>query len=272
MKSVLLISTLILSWSHLVDSETGIPGWHPPTPDDVRGPCPMLNTLSNHGYLPHNGRDITREVLRQALARALNFDSALTDVMFDQAIFVNPEPGATAFTLDHLNRHNILEHDASLSRVDAYFGNNHVFNQTVFDETRKYWVEPLLTAKMLAVSKLARQVTSKAFNPTYTFTSSTENFSEGEVGAPIIAFGDIENMTVDRAFVEYFFVNERLPIELGWEKRSGFVELKDVLKVTAAIRSASQLVTESRVAQESLDEYQDVHIVLDSRISYQGKE
>jgi len=22
---------------------------------DIRGPCPGLNVLSNHGYLPHNG-------------------------------------------------------------------------------------------------------------------------------------------------------------------------------------------------------------------------
>ena len=75
----------------------------------------------------------------------------------------------------------------------------------MFDETRKYWFEPVLTANMLASSKLARQVTSKAFNPTYTFTSSMESFSEGEVAAPVIAFGNTEDVTVDRSLVEYFF-------------------------------------------------------------------
>ena len=58
---------------------------------------------------------------------------------------------------------------------------------------------------MLASSKLARQVTSKAFNPTYTFTTSMESFSEGEVAAPVIAFGNTEDVTVDRSLVEYFF-------------------------------------------------------------------
>jgi len=27
----------------------------PPGPTDVRGPCPGLNTLANHGYIPRNG-------------------------------------------------------------------------------------------------------------------------------------------------------------------------------------------------------------------------
>lgn len=62
-----------------------------------------------------------------------------------------------------------------------------------------------MTPEMLANSKLARQIESRAFNPTYTFTSDMEDFSIGEVAAPIIAFGDVETGTVDRELVEYFF-------------------------------------------------------------------
>lgn len=58
---------------------------------------------------------------------------------------------------------------------------------------------------MLANSKLARQIESRAFNPTYKFTSEMEDFSIGEVAAPIIAFGDVETGTVDRDLVKYFF-------------------------------------------------------------------
>lgn len=58
---------------------------------------------------------------------------------------------------------------------------------------------------MLANSKLARQIRSRATNPTYTFPEMTEEFSLGEVAAPIIAFGDMESGTVNRSLVEYFF-------------------------------------------------------------------
>ena len=91
------------------------------------------------------------------------------------------------------------------SRLDAYFGNNHVFNQEIFDTTKAYWTEPILDAQILANSKLARQISSRSANPNYTFTSTTEQFSRGELAAPIIVFGDMESGTVNRTLVEYFF-------------------------------------------------------------------
>ncbi|KAE8313873.1 hypothetical protein BDV41DRAFT_587828 [Aspergillus transmontanensis] len=195
----------------------------------------MMNTLANHGFLPHNGRNITRNTIIEGLSAALNFNASLASLMFDMAIVVNPEPNATFFTL----------------RTDAYFGNNHVFNETIFEETKKYWTEPTLDANMLANSKLARQISSKAYNPTYTFTSSMEQFSLGEVAAPIIAFGDIKNGKVNRTLVEYFFENERLPTELGWSRREEVVGLVDITGVTQMISNATNLITPSKESRAS---------------------
>lgn len=36
-------------------SNTGEYAWVAPGTGDQRGPCPGLNALANHGYLPHNG-------------------------------------------------------------------------------------------------------------------------------------------------------------------------------------------------------------------------
>ena len=38
------------------DEDFGV--WKEPGPDDLRGPCPALNTLANHGYLPRDGRNV----------------------------------------------------------------------------------------------------------------------------------------------------------------------------------------------------------------------
>ncbi|RDW84122.1 peroxidase family protein [Aspergillus mulundensis] len=205
----------------------------------------MMNTLANHGFLPHNGRNLTRPVVVEALTTALHFNASLADLMFDMALVANPETGADFFTLDHLNRHNVLEHDASLSRADAHFGSNHIFNASIFAQTRAFWTNSTLSAAMLANSKVARQVVSKAFNPNYTFTESTENFSLGEAAAPIIVFGDMDQGTVSREWVEYFFYNERLPTELGWTRKSEEVTLADVSKVTEMIAAAANLITDS---------------------------
>jgi len=59
----------------------------------------MMNTLANHGFIQHDGRNITRSNIMAGLGAALNFDANLASLMFDQAIFINPEPNATFFTL-----------------------------------------------------------------------------------------------------------------------------------------------------------------------------
>lgn len=176
----------------------------------------MMNTLANHGYINHDGRNLTEDVVVNGLFDGLNFDKELGKIMWEQALVANPEPNATFFTLDQLNVHNVLEHDASLSRQDAYFGNNHVFNETVFDQAISYWTEEILDANQLAMAKVGRQAMSKARNPTYRFTSDTENFSLGELSAPIIAFGELATSTVNRTLVEYFFRESWSP--RSWSK------------------------------------------------------
>lgn len=58
---------------------------------------------------------------------------------------------------------------------------------------------------MLANGKIARQLQSKESNPDYTFTSTMQQFSLGEMAAPILVFGDIQTATVNKTLVEYFF-------------------------------------------------------------------
>jgi len=74
----------------------------------------MLNTLANHGFLPHSGKGITEERTISALGTALNINQTLSEFLFQHALTTNPTPNATTFDLDNLDNHNILEHDASL--------------------------------------------------------------------------------------------------------------------------------------------------------------
>lgn len=83
----------------------------------VRGPCPMLNSLANHGFLPHTGKGIKLNDTIHALGVALNIDQDVATFLFGFAATTNPEPNATEFSLENLGRHNVLEHDASLTCV-----------------------------------------------------------------------------------------------------------------------------------------------------------
>ena len=46
--------------SHDLVARADLPAgvWSAPGPNDIRGPCPGLNTLANHGYLPRDGRNV----------------------------------------------------------------------------------------------------------------------------------------------------------------------------------------------------------------------
>ena len=77
----------------------------------------MLNTLANHGILPHDGKDITREIASNALFDGLHINKTLGGFLFDFGVTTNPKPNATSFSLNDLGNHNVLEHDASLRFV-----------------------------------------------------------------------------------------------------------------------------------------------------------
>ena len=181
----------------------------------------MLNTLANHGLLPHNGKDISEEVIIQVLNSTLNVADSLSVFLFEEAMTTVEDPNATTFSLSDLNRHNILEHDASLryfatpgipeiqadplSRQDTYFGNNHEFNQTIFDQTKSYWTTPLIDIYEAAEAHEARLNTSKATNPDFSLSDTGIAFSFGESAAYMLAFEEDGFGYANRSWVEYFF-------------------------------------------------------------------
>jgi hypothetical protein len=59
----------------------------------------MMNTLANHGFLPRDGRNITKGNAIRALGNGLSFNAELAGIMWEQAVIANPEPNATFFTL-----------------------------------------------------------------------------------------------------------------------------------------------------------------------------
>ncbi|KAF4969736.1 hypothetical protein FSARC_3079 [Fusarium sarcochroum] len=43
--------------------------YSPSGPDDLRGPCPLINCLANHGYLPRDGRNVRLEEVLAGMDR-----------------------------------------------------------------------------------------------------------------------------------------------------------------------------------------------------------
>jgi len=103
--------------------------FHPPTESDIRGPCPALNALANHGYLPRNGRDITPQDLITALQHPNTYriSAPLARVLVYGGLFLIHELGfkIKPITLHALARHNCIEHDASVVHLNTNPGHKY---------------------------------------------------------------------------------------------------------------------------------------------------
>lgn len=82
----------------------------------VRGPCPGLNTLANHGFLPHSGQNISRADLVSGMLAGTNQDESISGLLFSILVELGLASDNTTdatFSLLDLGRHDVLEHDAS---------------------------------------------------------------------------------------------------------------------------------------------------------------
>jgi hypothetical protein len=111
-----------------------------PGPGDSRGPCPGLNLLANHGYLPHNGHVNMGQVI-EAVARGFNMGTDLATVLTVFAVLGSGDLDDLSFYLGSgkngiggLNRHSVVEADISPNREDYYNGcgdNHHLSSRLV---------------------------------------------------------------------------------------------------------------------------------------------
>ena len=67
-----------------------------------------------------------------ALTQAFHLDPTIANLFTIGGLGANPDHSAHSFDLNHLDKHNYIEHDVSLSRGDAAFGDPSKFDQTIW--------------------------------------------------------------------------------------------------------------------------------------------
>lgn len=234
-----------------------------------------MNTIANHGLIPRSGRNISTEDVIFGLSRGLNVARDIAVMASTNAIQLNPARHASTFDLHMLSRHNAIEHDNSLTRADAYFGDNESLDPTVLDQTLSFLPNQVISLDDAAIALTGRIRHSQRTNPEFAFdlfgsTSTTASY--------LAVLGDSEKGEAVRAWVKYLFgmysglysegqwrltdrtENEKLPFELGWVPRSPAYDLDTLQslsdKVTALLpddlRQQSQKLSNIHV-QEVLE-------------------
>lgn len=130
----------------------------------------------------------------------------------------NPNPELLYFDLDMLDKHDfVIEHDASLSRADASTGDDHSFNQTIWDTVTAYFAgQQNATIDTAAKAKFQRVTTEAARDPDFSYGPVQFIFSYGETAIYLSTMGDPVTGSAPVEYIQSLFEEERLPYEEGW--------------------------------------------------------
>ncbi|KAI4846683.1 Cloroperoxidase [Aureobasidium sp. EXF-8845] len=150
---------------------SGSHAFNPPGSGDQRGPCPGLNAMANHGYLPHNGvATIDQFITSTNKVFGMGIDMATILAVYGAAIDGNlvswsiggPTPNVPSLNLlgqpqGISGSHNKYEGDASPTRGDLYLdGQDFLLKmenfQALYDagKAADNYDIPLLTARRAA--------------------------------------------------------------------------------------------------------------------------
>ncbi|KAK0544810.1 hypothetical protein OC845_005406 [Tilletia horrida] len=219
-----------------------------PGPNDIRGPCPGLNTLANHGYLNRTGI-VTPQAIVQAVQKGYNMARPLAIFLawgahvvdgnqLTNLISIGRKSSATGkdpakpAQVGGLNTHGLFEGDASTTRGDAAFGDNFSFNETLFqvfvDKSNKYGGGKYnLTAA--AEIRWARIQDSIARNPSFDFTTPRYFTAYGESAFPLHFFVDGRKTPeeLDLVSARSFFQTNKFP--KGFYRREGEHGIPDLI-------------------------------------------
>ncbi|KAG8165273.1 hypothetical protein KVR01_005548 [Diaporthe batatas] len=209
-----------------------------PSANDSRSPCPMMNTLANHGYVARNGRNISLADMQAGFEAAINLEPSFSIGPFGVAVTASTTGRNDTFNLHDLLKHNLIEHDLSLSRKDAFLGDALNFDEEVWAGTSAVWRNTNATTVSIeaaAKGRLARMAIDKVENPAYNLTAAGEAAGLGETGLFLVVMGDkVEgNARVD--WVDIFFRESRLPFAEGWTRSTEVITSEHVANMKAKI-------------------------------------
>jgi hypothetical protein len=181
----------------------------------ARGPCPVLNALANHNYLPRNGKDLDYAMINNATQEAYNFASGvplgLVNEVFQFNISTTNRPNET-FNLVDLARHDTIEVDGSLTRNDIWFGDDWHFDATVFAPVAKDLGlseyhhadndEGLVTIEAAAEATKNRYELAKRVNPVFNASAAQHALEYVTTALYLLTVWDEEKQAAPKAWVK----------------------------------------------------------------------
>lgn len=192
--------------------------FEPPCEGASRSPCPVLNSLANHGFLPRDGKNISQDQLNFAFTMALNIDNAVTINLAKPTFNISTTGVAGTVNLEDMKAHDVIEHDGSLSRADTITGDANSFNAPIWDTVKAHFTGPTIDIATMATARKDRLAAAQAANPEFNLTPAQVKTSFGESAFILGVLGnDFVNPQTSTVFMNTIFQQERFPFGEGFQ-------------------------------------------------------
>jgi len=213
--------------------------WQAPTPTDVRSPCPMLNSLANHGYLPRDGKNISLTDLIAGFKESINLAPDATLLVGLKALQASSTGNFLTIHLSDLAKHGVIEHDGSLSRHDIHSGDNHTFAPELWAATASQFTGETISIDLSAQVRNNRLTVAKTTNPDFHMSKDDIRFSVIETASYQLVFGRGLDGEARTDWLKIFFEQERLPFDEGFTRSENVLSVLDLFAVQKKVEDAS---------------------------------
>ncbi|KAK1566299.1 Chloroperoxidase [Colletotrichum navitas] len=209
-----------------------------PALDADRSPCPVINSLANHGYLPRDGKNISNEQFTTAFLTAINFDEKFVSMVAEPVFAVSTTGNPKTVNLKDLEKHNVIEHDGSLSRADIdVTGNANKFDAVVWNGVKAHFTGPTVDSKTMAFVRSERTRVAKATNPSFNLTEKQVGVAYVEAALALgLMAGDFKNPHAPTEYMNILFEQERFPFNEGFQRSATKITGDQVVELAGQLR------------------------------------
>ncbi|TDH71198.1 hypothetical protein CCR75_002705 [Bremia lactucae] len=167
-----------------------------------RSPCPGFNSLANGGYLPRDGKNVNKDMIRTAFMNVFNIAEDWINAQFSRLPDV--------FSLDFLST---LDRHASFVRDDINLNPNAVEVNTTLakDFLSRADADGKISLAAVAKARVDRDNQCKAINPVCNYTAPVEMTAFRQAALLLHIMGQIDFITA--AHAESFLVQEKIPVD-----------------------------------------------------------
>ncbi|KAK0720117.1 Chloroperoxidase [Lasiosphaeris hirsuta] len=213
--------------------------WQKPSPTDLRSPCPMVNALANHGYLPRDGKNVSLARLITGAKEGVNLAPDATLIVGVKALQASSTGNLLTFHLSDLNKHGVIEHDGSLSRNDDNSGDNHTFAPEIWATVAAHFTSDTISIETAAQARKDRLAAAPKANPKFHLDESGLRFSAIETSLYLRVFGEGIEGNARTDWVRTLFEHERLPFEEGFERSDKPLTVAELLALVKKVQDVS---------------------------------